>query len=63
MRPVGLIRSPTMQNGCSGPIRSSLLAERRTVSMIAPFGYAGAIARRRRSSSLALATAADASEA
>ena len=36
LRPVGLIRSPTMQNGFSPPILSSRLAERRTVSIRAP---------------------------
>ena len=32
-RPVGLIRSPMMQNGRPAPITTSLLAERSTVSM------------------------------
>ena len=39
LRPVGLMRSPMMQNGCSAPIVTVLDRERRTVSMrLVPFG-------------------------
>src|SRR5205085_9009516 len=37
-RPVGLIRSPMMQNGCSGPMTTVLDRDRRTVSTGFPFG-------------------------
>src|SRR5450755_4192004 len=36
LRPVGLIRSPITQNGLSPPIRSSLVTEERTVSIVLP---------------------------
>src|SRR5216683_2719135 len=61
LRPVGLIRSPMMQNGWPGPITACLLAEERTVST--PAAYAGSAARRRWISSLARTTAAEASAA
>src|SRR3954447_4924994 len=39
LRPVGLMRSPMMQKGCSGPIVTVLDRECRTVSMrLVPFG-------------------------
>src|SRR4051794_26546752 len=39
LRPVGLIRSPMMQKGCSGPIVTVLDRDCRTVSMrLVPFG-------------------------
>src|SRR3954447_25543910 len=39
LRPVGLMRSPMMQNGCSGPIVTVLDRDCRTVSMrLVPFG-------------------------
>ena len=46
MRPVGLIRSPMMQNGRSKPITTSLLAELTTVSVIRwilGFGFEAAV--------------------
>ncbi len=60
LRPVGLIRSPMMQNGWPGPITACPAAEERTVST--PAAYAGSAARRRWISSLARTTAAEASE-
>src|SRR3954462_8967136 len=48
LRPVGLMRSPMMQKGCSGPIVTVLDRECRTVSMrLVPFGsglYAPSVA-------------------
>src|ERR671933_930110 len=43
LRPVGLMRSPMMQNGCSGPIVTVLDGDCRTVSMVlaVPFGSWG----------------------
>src|SRR4051812_6740389 len=39
LRPVGLMRSPMMQKGCSGPIVTALDRDSRTVSMrLVPFG-------------------------
>src|SRR5438067_13725992 len=37
LRPVGLIRSPMMQNGCSAPMVTVLDRDRSTVSMGFPF--------------------------
>src|SRR5215212_7536527 len=37
LRPVGLIRSPMMQNGCSGPITTVLDCDRSSVSTRLPF--------------------------
>src|SRR3954451_5213305 len=38
LRPVGLIRSPITQNGCSGPMTTVLDRDCRTVSTRLPFG-------------------------
>jgi hypothetical protein len=61
-RPVGLIRSPMIANGWSGPIATVFVALDNVVCMASP-GHAFASARRRRSSSFALTTAAEASAA
>ncbi len=57
LRPVGLIRSPMMQNGCVDPMTTVLDRPWRIVSMV----YAGTAARRCSSSSLAFLTAEEAS--
>ena len=75
-RPVGLIRSPMMQNGWSEPRTTSRLAERSTVCMSCPFespssnprrrvrfGQTAIAARRRWIRSLARRTAVEASAA
>ena len=61
LRPVGLMRSPMMQNGCSAPMTTVLDRASRTVSIVLLAGYAGTAARRCSSSSLAFLTADEAS--
>src|SRR5437763_1802884 len=41
LRPVGLMRSPMMQNGCSAPMVTVLDRDRSTVSIGFPFGSRG----------------------
>src|SRR5262249_22154648 len=58
-RPVGLIRSPMMQNGCSGPMTTVLDRDWRTVSTCFPFGAGRDVEARAQSCDTRLAAEAD----